>query len=87
MSRLLCAVFRSRRNPDTYLFVDHQEGFARVPEALLREFGGAERAMTLALTPERRLARASAVDVIRAISDDGFYLQMPPPPGDGYGVP
>ena len=49
MSRLLCAVFRSRRNPDTYLFVDHQDGFARVPEALLREFGGAEM---LLMTPE-----------------------------------
>ncbi len=87
MSRLLCAVFRSRRNPDTYLFVDHQEGFARVPEALLHEFGGAERAMTFALTPDKRLARASAVDVIRAISQNGFYLQLPPPPGDGSRVP
>ena len=78
VSRLLCAVFRSRRNADTYLFVDHQEGFARVPDALLREFGTAERAMTLALTPERKLARARAMDVIRAISEQGFYLQMPP---------
>jgi uncharacterized protein YcgL (UPF0745 family) len=82
MSRMLCAVFRSRRNADTYLFVDHQEGFSRVPEALLREFGGAERAMTLALTPERRLARAEAVEVLRAIEQQGFYLQLPPVTAD-----
>ena len=49
MSRIVCAVFRSRRNPETYIFVDHHEGFARVPEALLRELGGTDRAMTLAL--------------------------------------
>lgn len=78
MSRLLCAVFRSRRNPETYLFVDHQEGFARVPEGLLKEFGVAERAMTLALTPERKLARADATEVLRAINEQGFYLQLPP---------
>jgi hypothetical protein len=79
-------VFRSRRNADTYLFVDHHEGFARVPEALLREFGGAERAMTLALTPERRLARAQAADVLRAIRESGFYLQLPPVSSDPSGV-
>ena len=86
MSRLLCAVFRSRRNADTYLFVDHQEGFARVPESLLREFGAAERAMTLALTPERRLARADAADVLRCIRENGFYLQLPPAAADRPGV-
>ena len=86
MSRLLCAVFRSRRSPDTYLFVDHQEGFSRVPEALMREFGGAERAMTLALTPERRLARADAADVLRCIRENGFYLQLPPVAGERPGV-
>ncbi len=81
MSRMICAVFRSRRNPDTYLFVDHQEGFARVPEALLLQLGGTERAMTFALTPERKLARSDAADVLRAIEHNGFYLQLPPHPG------
>lgn len=81
MSRRLCAVFRSRRNADTYLYVDHQEGFARVPEALMRELGGTERAMTLALHPGRKLARADVAEVLRAIEERGFYLQLPPLPG------
>ena len=76
----ICAVYRSRRNPDTYIYVDHAEGLARVPEALLRELGGTERAMTLVLTPERRLARTSAAEVLRAIREQGYYLQMPPLP-------
>ncbi len=76
----ICAVYRSRRNPDTYLYVDHHEGLSRVPEALQRELGGTERAMTLVLTPQRRLARTSAAEVLRAIRDQGYYLQMPPLP-------
>lgn len=83
MSRIVCAVFRSRRNPDTYIFVDHHEGFARVPEALLRELGGTDRAMTLALQPGRRLARAEATEVLRAIDEQGYFLQLPPVPASG----
>ena len=73
-------MYRSRRNPDTYLYVDHHEGLSRVPEALQRELGGTERAMTLVLTPQRRLARTSAAEVLRAIREQGYYLQMPPLP-------
>ena len=76
----ICAVYRSRRNPDTYLYVDHHEGLSRVPEALQRELGGTERAMTLVLTPQRRMARTSAAEVLRAIREQGYYLQMPPLP-------
>jgi uncharacterized protein YcgL (UPF0745 family) len=72
-------VFRSRRNPDTYLFVDHAEGFARVPQELLDRMGGTERAMTLVLEPGRKLARATAAEVLGAIDSQGFFLQLPPP--------
>ena len=83
MSRIVCAVFRSRRNPDTYIFVEHHEGFARVPEALLRELGGTDRAMTIALHPGRRLARAEAAEVLRLIAEQGYVLQLPPVPAPG----
>ncbi len=83
MSRIVCAVFRSRRNPDTYIFVEHHEGFARVPEALLRELGGTDRAMTIALHPGRRLARAEAAEVLRLIDEQGYFLQLPPVPAPG----
>ena len=81
MSRLLCAVYRSRRNPDTYLFVEHHEGFSRVPAELQQTFGVPERAMTFALHPGRTLARADAGEVLRAIAERGYYLQLPPVPG------
>ena len=34
--------------------------------------------MRLELTPERRLARSEAVNVLESIATRGFYLQMPP---------
>lgn len=81
MKRMVCAVHRARRNADTYLYVDHGEGFARVPDELLRALGGTERAMTIALHPGRKLARARAEDVLRAIAEQGYYLQLPPADG------
>ena len=74
------SVFRSRRNADMYLFVDKTDGLARVPDALKDRFGPPELAMELELTPERRLARAKATEVLRAIHENGFYLQLPPRP-------
>ena len=89
MSRRLCAVFRARRNADTYLFVDHAEGFARVPEALLDEMGGTERVLTFGLDEGRRLARVSGAEVLAAIEAQGYYLQLPPLPlaGSPIGMP
>jgi len=88
MSKIVCAVFRARRNADTYLYVDHQEGFARVPPALLETLGGTERVLTFALQPGRRMAQADAAEVLAAIQRQGWYLQLPPVPGAGQdGIP
>jgi len=35
-------------------------------------------AMRLELTPQRRLSRSEAPAVLDAITNQGFYLQMPP---------
>ena len=61
-----------------YLYVDHQSSIDELPEALLATFGEPQPVMLLHLTPERRLARATAVDVLNSIDAQGFYLQMPP---------
>ena len=79
MSRLV-RVYRSSKRPDMYLYVDYAENLARVPEALLARFGKPVPALSLKLTPERRLARADAAAVLAQIESAGFYLQLPPPP-------
>ncbi|MBB3183070.1 hypothetical protein FHR95_000594 [Halomonas fontilapidosi] len=76
--KLLCQVFKSARKEQMYLYVDKRQGLEEVPEALLEQFGRPLPAMTLILTPERTLGRARAKDVMAAIRDKGYYLQMPP---------
>ena len=78
MSKRITTVYRSPREEGLYLYVDKTEGLARVPEALLQRFGKPEVAMTLALDPQRKLARADVSQVLRALDDKGFYLQLPP---------
>lgn len=75
----LVQVFRSSRREEMYLYVDRAEGLKRVPAELLERFGRAEPAMTLRLEPGRRLARADAAQVLEAIEERGYFLQLPPP--------
>lgn len=63
-----------------YLYVEKKEGLEPVPEDLLRRFGKPELAMTLMLSPEKKLARADIEHVLEKIEEQGFYLQMPPRP-------
>ncbi|MDR5868049.1 YcgL domain-containing protein [Halomonas koreensis] len=76
--KLLCEVFKSSRKDEMYLYVDKRRGLEDVPEALLERFGEPVSALTLMLAPDKRLARASAAEVMAAIEEQGFYLQMPP---------
>lgn len=78
--KVLCSIYRSSRVEEMYLYVDKKEDLARVPEDLLKTFGKPELAMTLALSPERKLARADVNRVLQAIAEQGFYLQIPPKP-------
>lgn len=73
-----CVVYRSTRKADTYLYVEREGDFTRVPESLQRMLGGLEQVMTVDLVPERRLARADVETVRRRLVDDGYFLQVPP---------
>ncbi|WP_311946058.1 YcgL domain-containing protein [Halomonas piscis] len=76
--RVICEVFKSSRKEEMYLYVDKRQGLEAVPEALLEQFGRPVPALTLLLTADKPLARASAADVLAAIAEQGYYFQMPP---------
>lgn len=61
-----------------YLYVIKEEGLGRVPQELLKLFGRPQPAMVLLLTPEKKLARVSVEKVMESLTQQGFYLQMPP---------
>lgn len=80
MVKILCNIYRSPKEEGMYLYVDRKTDLEPVPEELLRRFGKPELAMAMALTPEKKLARADAGRVLEMIDEQGFYLQMPPRP-------
>ena len=77
----LVKVYRTRRRTDLYLYVDHAEDLTRVPEELLARFGEPVVALSVNLTPDRKLARAGAPEVLAAIEEQGYFLQLPPQDG------
>lgn len=81
MKRLV-QIYRSPRRAEMYLYVDKMRALEDVPEALLASFGEPQPVMSLLLDGERKLARADARQVLAQISEQGFYLQMPPSTAD-----
>ncbi|MBN6149107.1 YcgL domain-containing protein [Xanthomonas sp. AmX2] len=73
-------VYKSQRKPDAYVYLAARDDFSVVPPALLASLQPLVFALEVALTPERRLARADAAKVRAQLAAGGFYLQLPPPP-------
>lgn len=76
---ILVEVFRSHKREGAYLYLTRGKGFGHLPAALQGWFRPTDLAMTLWLKPDKKLARVDAAEVLRALDEQGFYLQMPPP--------
>ena len=77
-STTACWIYKGAKRDEMYLYVDREDDFERVPPALLSALGDLELVMSLELDPNRQLARADVQRVIEELSQQGFYLQMPP---------
>ena len=74
----LCEIYRCSKKEGMYIYVDKKGGLEKLPDSLRKKTGKMVFAMGLVLTPDKKLARANAKDVLIAIETQGFYLQMPP---------
>ncbi|MGC8119074.1 YcgL domain-containing protein [Marinobacter sp. VGCF2001] len=75
--REFVSVFRSSKKNDTYLYVRRGQNWQELPDALRSIFGQPVHSMDLLLTPDKKLARTSGEEVLAAIAEKDFYLQMP----------
>ena len=73
-------IFKGHKKEEMYLYVEQKNGLKSVPGDLLATFGQTESVMVLVLTKDKKLARVTASDVLAAIEDPGYFLQMPPSP-------
>ena len=73
-----CAIYKSNKKTDAYLFVEKQGDFGRVPEALLNMLGNLEFVMTLDLDQREKLAQSDPQEVRKWLLEQGYFLQLPP---------
>ena len=76
---MLCAVYKSSKKQETYLYVPGSDDFSKVPEALLKTFGKPVFMMIMPLKKDRELARVDINKLRTELKTKGFYLQLPPP--------
>ena len=73
-----CAIYKGQKKIDHYLYVEKENDFSRVPEALLELLGKLQLVIALELSPSRQLAQADVTQVMKQVKEQGYYFQMPP---------
>ncbi|GLP96504.1 YcgL domain-containing protein [Paraferrimonas sedimenticola] len=75
----LCAVYKSSRKADTYLYMKTKDDFSCLPDELRKLFGTPLFVMMLPIQKLDKLAIADIEKVRDDLLEKGFYLQLPPP--------
>ena len=73
---MLCHIYRSNQQPDTYLYLVDKDDFTIVPQELLRVFGPPEFSFSFDLTEDRKLAKEDATEVVNNLAQQGYHLQL-----------
>ena len=73
-------IYKTARRAETFLFVPAGVSPDTWPDGLSETFSPAERVMALTLTERQPLAAQSATEVLAAINERGYFLQLPPNP-------
>ncbi|MBQ4835272.1 MULTISPECIES: YcgL domain-containing protein [Pseudoalteromonas] len=76
---MLSAVYKSSKKADTYLFIEKRDDFSKVPEPLMNTFGTPLFVMLVDLAKREKLGVADLSLVKEQLTEQGFYLQIPPP--------
>jgi len=76
---MYCAIYRSTKRDQTYLYVEKKDDFSRVPEELMQGFGKPQFSMVINLGQREKLATADIEKVKQSLEEQGYYLQVPPP--------
>ena len=76
---MLTAVYKSKKKADTFLFIEKRDDFSKVPEPLMAMFGQPQYVMIINLAKRTQLGVADLDTLKQSLSDQGYYLQIPPP--------
>ena len=73
-------IYKTARRAETFLFVPAGVEADAWPDGLAETFDPAEYVICLTLTEQRPLAAQPASEVMAAIIERGYFLQLPPNP-------
>ncbi|HEY0209664.1 YcgL domain-containing protein [Acerihabitans sp.] len=76
---MFCVIYRSTKQDQTYLYIEKKDDFSRVPPDLMARFGKPVLSMLFPLNGSKKLVAADINKVKQSLTDQGFYLQLPPP--------
>jgi uncharacterized protein YcgL (UPF0745 family) len=71
-------VYKGNRKANTYLYVERENDFSRVPQIVLDLMGSLELVVDIDLEKREKLARAETAEVTNKLMEQGFFLQLPP---------
>ena len=71
------SIYKGTKKQNTYLYIENEDDFSRVPDELKGVLGELSYVMTIELSMEKKLAQADAAQVISQLQENGFYLQIP----------
>lgn len=74
----VCLVYRSEKKAETYLYLPIGMTFTDLPESLQQTFGDPMLVMRLDVEADSKLAQADPGQVLRALDEQGYFLQLPP---------
>jgi len=81
-----CFVYRSEKKQGMFLYLKLKDDFSCVPESLIKLLGETTYSFEFDLNKDRKLVKLDAKEVIKTMTDKGYFLQMPPPKSDLLGV-
>jgi len=76
--KIKCEVYRCGQKADTYLYLKDGMDLEDLPDEMLDLLGELTPFLKLELSESSKLARTETSDVLRALADQGYYLQLPP---------
>jgi len=73
-----CLIYRSAKKEETYVYLPIGKTLSDLPDELQNRFGEAVFVMKLEIGEDTKLARVHPAQVLSAIEEHGYFLQLPP---------
>lgn len=72
-----CYIYRSSVKDGLYVYLADENGLEHLPTPVKKQLGAPEFAMTLDITPDRKLGHEDTATVLQNLAEQGFHIQMP----------